>query len=299
MGEWWALGPETRRVELGGGAMLYDASRAGNFSPEWFDPVYWAGLDAIEGAARGRGTTLFVRAPQRRLALRHYRRGGLVAKLARDAYLWLGELRTRPFHEWCLTYHLRRHGLPVPAPVAARYRRRGAFYTGDLITELIDGARPLAARVAESGVPLADWIAVGRCLRRFHDFGACHADLNAHNILFDGAGAVWVIDFDRGALRGRGLWRDANLVRLRRSLLKISDPLPPGHFTDTDWQSLLAGYTAAPLEPPPRLLATTQAGPGPDDDVGGETLPGLRAVAGTGVEPAGVDPGTGSRADAH
>ena len=27
------------------------------------------------------------------------------------------------------------------------------------------------------------WIAIGRCLRRFHDLGVCHADLNAHNIL--------------------------------------------------------------------------------------------------------------------
>jgi len=261
MGEWWALGPETKRVEVGGGAMLYDASRAGNFSPEWFDPVYWAGLDAIEGEARGRGTTLFVRSPQRRLALRHYRRGGLVAKLVRDAYLWLGELRTRPFHEWCLTYHLRRHGLPVPAPVAARYQRRGLFYTGDLITERIDEARSLASRLEESELPIADWITVGRCIRRFHEFGAYHADLNAHNILFDPAGVVWVIDFDRGELRGhRGLWRDANLVRLRRSLLKISDRLPPGHFTETDWQSLLAGYSAAPVTSPAGSGAAAGAG---------------------------------------
>lgn len=250
MGEWWALGPEARRVEVDGGAMLYDASRAGNFGPEWFDPAYWAGAGAIDGEARGRGTTLFVHSAQRRLALRHYRRGGLVAKLVREAYLWLGERRTRPFREWYLTYHLRRHGLPVPAPIAARYRRRGPFYTGDLITERIDDARSLAARVVESGMPFADWIALGRCLRRFHDFGACHADLNAHNVLFDPSGAVWLIDFDRGLLRERGLWCDANLVRLRRSLLKLTDLLPPGHFTDTDWQSLLAGYVAAPAPSP-------------------------------------------------
>jgi 3-deoxy-D-manno-octulosonic acid kinase len=293
MGEWWALGPETRRVELGDGAMLYDASRAGNLSPEWFDPVYWAGLGAIEGEARGRGTTLFVRAPKGQFALRHYRRGGLVAKLVRDAYLWTGEWRTRPFHEWCLTYHLRRHGLPVPAPVAARYRRRGALCTGDLITERIEGARALSGCVAESSLSFTDWIAVGRCIRRFHDFGACHADLNAHNILFDDAGAVWVIDFDRGALRARGLWRDANLVRLRRSLLKISDRLPPGHFTETDWQSLLAGYRAAPLEPPmrPAPAADTAGAASADAGLGTDTTPGLDP----GTDPAS---GTGARPDA-
>jgi 3-deoxy-D-manno-octulosonic acid kinase len=251
MGEEWALGAGAKRVQLDGGAMLYDASRAGNFAPEWFDPVHWAARGAIEGEARGRGTTVFVRAGELRLALRHYRRGGLVGRLVRDAYLWLGERRTRPFAEWRLTHHLHRHGLPVPAPVAARYRRRGATYTGDLLTERIDAARSLAQRLADSGVPLADWIAVGRCIRRFHDFGLCHADLNAHNVLFDGGGAVWLIDFDRGRLRGAGLWRDANLVRLRRSLLKVSDPLPPGHFTETDWQSLLAGYASPATAPAP------------------------------------------------
>ena len=88
----------------------------------------------------------------------------------------------------------------------------------------------VAQRLVDSGLPLEDWIAVGRCIRRFHDFGLCHADLNAHNVMFDGAGAVWLIDFDRGRLRRAGLWRDANLVRLRRSLL-----VPSG------WSSLRCG----------------------------------------------------------
>lgn len=246
MGEEWALGPGAKRVEHGSGAMLYDASRAGNFAPEWFDPVYWAGQGAIEGEARGRGTTVFVRAGSLRLALRHYRRGGLFGKLVRDAYFWRGERHTRPFAEWLLMLRLHRGGLPVPAPIAARYRRSGLAYTGDLITERIEASRSLAQRLLDSSLPLDDWIAVGRCIRRFHDFGLCHADLNAHNVMFDGAGAVWLIDFDRGRLRRAGLWRDANLVRLRRSLLKVTDPLPPGHFTETDWQSLLAGYASAP-----------------------------------------------------
>ena len=36
--------------------------------------------------------------------------------------------------------------------------------------------------------------------------GVDHADLNAHNILLDGRGAVSVIDFDRGRVRERGAW---------------------------------------------------------------------------------------------
>ncbi|MCP5338833.1 MAG: 3-deoxy-D-manno-octulosonic acid kinase [Steroidobacteraceae bacterium] len=249
MGEDGVLGSRAKRVELGSGAMLYDTSRAGNLTPEWFDPLHWAERGAIEGEARGRGTTVFVRDGESQFALRHYRRGGLVGKLVRDAYLWCGEGRVRPFVEWRLIHSLHRAGLPVPAPIAARYRRSGGTYTGDLITARIGAARSLAQRIHAADLPLADWIAVGRCIRRFHDFGLCHADLNAHNVLFDENGTVWLIDFDRGRLRRAGLWRDANLVRLRRSLHKISDPLPPGHFTETDWQSLLAGYAASPLPP--------------------------------------------------
>jgi 3-deoxy-D-manno-octulosonic acid kinase len=70
----------------------------------------------------------------------------------------------------------------------------------------------------------------------------CHADLNAHNVLLGEGEAVHLIDFDRGRLRKPGLWCDANLVRLRRSLEKVTYGLPPERFTEADWHSLLDGY---------------------------------------------------------
>ena len=52
--------------------------------------------------------------------------------------------------------------------------------------------------------------------------GLDHADLNAHNILFDSNGRGWLIDFDRGVLRIPAThWRERNLKRLLRSLLKL------------------------------------------------------------------------------
>jgi hypothetical protein len=70
----------------------------------------------------------------------------------------------------------------------------------------------------------------------------CHPDLNAHNILLVGDDSVYLIDFDRGSLRKPGLWCDSNLVRLRRSLEKITYKLPPEHFSEADWHGLLDGY---------------------------------------------------------
>jgi 3-deoxy-D-manno-octulosonic acid kinase len=248
----WPIGAEVRQKPIRGGAMLYDASRAGNAETEWFDPYWWAERGEVHEPAEGRGAALFIDADSRRLVLRHYRRGGWMASLLHDRYVWQGEPLTRSFLEWNLLYVMHRAGLPVPLPIAASYRRTGRYtYTADLITERIDATGSLAARLHTEPLPLTGWIAIGRCLRRFHDDGIYHADLNAHNVLLDAGEGVWLVDFDRGRLRRPGLWCDGNLVRLRRSLEKIAEPLPPERFTEADWASLLDGY----FTPVPQLSA--------------------------------------------
>jgi 3-deoxy-D-manno-octulosonic acid kinase len=251
----WPLGSEVRRKVVAGGAMLYDASRAGNLSTESFDPVLLARGGHIVGEARGRGTAWFLSVQNHAWVLRHYRRGGLISGLSRDRYWWRGEESTRSFAEWQLTYHLHRAGLPVPAPVAARYRKHGFGYRGDIITERLADVWSLAQALDAAPLSLLTWIAIGRCLRRFHELGVCHADLNAHNILIgqdpsrrsdESQERVYLIDFDRGTLRKPGFWQDANLVRLRRSLEKITWGLPAERFTEDDWHGLLDGYQQPP-----------------------------------------------------
>jgi 3-deoxy-D-manno-octulosonic acid kinase len=245
----WPLGSEVKRRELPGGAMLYDASRVSNLTAAWFDPEHWLSRGELEGVAHGRGAAHLIATGGNHYVLRHYRRGGLVAHLSRDRYWWKGEWRTRPFAEWQLMYHLAQAGLPVPAPVAARYRRLGLTYVGDLITTRLMNCDSLATRLAVEAVPMLGWIAIGRCIRRFHERGVCHADLNAHNVLLGEDDAVYLIDFDRGSLKKPGLWCDSNLVRLRRSLEKVSYGLPPERFTEADWHGLLDGYRiAAPAD---------------------------------------------------
>ncbi len=222
--------------------MLYDASRAGNITIAAFDPSYWRSRGEIEGEGRGRGTVQFIGSQGKQWVLRHYRRGGLLARVSSDRYLWSGEAAARPFAEWQLTYHLHRAGLPVPAPVAARYQQEGLTYRGDIITERVSETISLAEGLKVGALSLLNWIAIGRCIRRFHDLGVCHADLNAHNVLLGRADDVFLVDFDRGSLRKPGLWCDANLVRLRRSLEKVTYALPPDRFTEADWHGLLDGY---------------------------------------------------------
>ena len=250
----WPLGSEVKRRELTGGAMLYDASRVSNLTALWFEPEHWLARGELEDVAHGRGAAHMFCTAGAHFVLRHYRRGGLIAHLSRDRYWWRGEWRTRPYAEWQLMYHIAQAGLPVPAPIAARYRRSGPTYTGDLITARLMDCESLAARLAHEALPLLHWIAIGRCIRRFHDGGVCHADLNAHNILIGAAEAVWLIDFDRARLKQPGLWCDNNLVRLRRSLEKVTYAVPPERFTEADWHGLLDGY---------RVGAAASAAPAP------------------------------------
>ena len=239
----WALGPEVKRGALAGGAMLYDASRSGNVTADWFSPGYWQARGEVEGIAYGvKGPAHFIRSAEgRRYVLRHYRRGGLLARLSPDRYLWHGEDSTRPFAEWQLTYSLHRAGLPVPAPVAARYVRDGSSYSGDILTERLTTVGSLAECLRRGALSVLTWISIGRSIRRFHDFGVCHADLNARNILLSEE-EIYLVDFDRCTLRGAGLWRDGNLVRLRRSLEKVTWSLPHDRFGEADWHGLLDGY---------------------------------------------------------
>jgi 3-deoxy-D-manno-octulosonic acid kinase len=246
----WALGSEVKHAALPGGAMLYDASRVSNVSANWFDPQYWDERGALEGVARGRGAAYYINSDGRHLVLRHYRRGGWAAHVSRDRYYWQGPSESRPFAEWQLTYRLHRAGLPVPAPVAARYRRDGLTYTGDIITERLATVGSLVECLFTGALSILTWIAIGRCIRRFHDLGVCHADLNAHNVLLNEDAKVFLIDFDRCQLRRPGWWRDSNLVRLRRSLEKVTYRLPPERFGEADWNGLLDGYRQSADDPP-------------------------------------------------
>jgi 3-deoxy-D-manno-octulosonic acid kinase len=242
MNEAAAVGEEAL-ARIAGGAMLYDASCLGQPDAAVFDPTHWQARGALHATRGGRGTVAFVRTPRGDAwVLRHYRRGGLVARLFDDGYVWTGEERTRSFAEWRLLRRLRALGLPVPQPVAARYERRGLTYHADLITVQLPARRTLAAALADAPLPAASWLAIGRCIGRLHAHGVQHADLNAHNLLLgDDDRAIYVLDFDRGRIRRRGAWEQRVLLRLERSLRKVTGELPGDRFGDEQWRAVLAG----------------------------------------------------------
>jgi 3-deoxy-D-manno-octulosonic acid kinase len=214
------------RIAVPGGALLYDPRISGDDAAALFDRERWQRLGAIEQARGARGSISFIDSGEREYVLRRYLRGGLVAKLSRERYVWLGEERTRAFRELRLLGRLRDLGLPVPAPVAARYLRQGPTYSAELVTERLPGSRSLAEAWLQDPTIPPDWEAVGGALRLFHDRGVQHADLNANNIMLGEAGQVWLLDFDRGRIREPGAWYRKPLERLARSLAKVSRGTP-------------------------------------------------------------------------
>lgn len=239
-----------RQQITGDGAILFDSARvaqAGAFEPAWFEPDYWRSRGLAADESGGRGGVTYVRTPQAGKegdwVLRHYRRGGMVARVMGDRYLWNGVEQTRSFAEFRLLAALTARGLDVPCPVAARYRRSGVQYRADLITLQIADVQTLAQHLARRAIDAAMAGRVGTAIARLHAAGAYHADLNAHNVLLD-ARKVWVIDFDRGELRTpQRDWQLANLARLRRSLVKLGAAgQGEAAFEHEVWQPLMTAY---------------------------------------------------------
>jgi 3-deoxy-D-manno-octulosonic acid kinase len=247
-----------RRIAIAQGAFLIDPVRTGELlhsaGESLFDPEYWRARDELTAADRGRGSAWFVGPARQPWVLRHYRRGGAVARISTDRYAWAGEARVRSFAEYRLLALLHRRGLPVPAPVGARYLRRGLAYRCDLITQRIEAAQPMSALLLAGALSDTHWRAIGAAVAALHGAGADHPDLNAHNVLIGADGAIRVIDFDRGRLRKPGgarqpAWASRNLDRLRRSLAKIAGESAQRRVLPDQWALLKAGYESRAQRP--------------------------------------------------
>ncbi len=225
--------------------MLYDALLAGHADETLFDLDRWQREGEVERQPGGRGSIVYLRDRDRRWVLRRYRRGGAVARLLDDRYLFTGADRTRAFREWRLLRELVARGLPAPRPVAARYRRERLVYRAELMTVELPSRLTLTQALAAGPLDAERWNDVGRCIGAFHAHGVRHADLNAHNIVIGHDRDVYLLDFDRGRIVARGAWEAAVLARLERSLVKVTLALPADRFGATQWQQLLAGCEGA------------------------------------------------------
>jgi len=226
--------------------IVYDADCIEQVGPQLFDADAWHHKGAVVGVAEGRGSTLLLDTDFGPAVLRECLRGGWPARISHKHYLFTGFGRSRPLAEFNMLTGLQALGLPVPHPLAAQCVREGIIYTGSLLSRRIMDVVPLADLLGDTDPGSDLWRATGDCIRRFHDQGVVHADLNARNILIRNHETVYLIDFDRAKIRkgARGSFKD-NLSRLRRSLEKVWPAGAPGRLEDC-WASLLEAYAMVP-----------------------------------------------------
>lgn len=233
----------TSDLRLNGTVIRYDNSLLDPMQPRLFDTDWLESNSYLQGSTRGRSQAHFLTYANRDMVLRHFHRGGLIARLNRDRYLRSGMERSRAFREFDLLSWMRARDLPVPRPMAARYIPSGLIYRADIITERIPATRPLEEVLRAATLPAHVWSTIGATIRKLHEHHVFHSDLNCRNILIDCDDRAWLIDFDKCDRRTPGPWMQHNLDRLERSLRKESGKSPGLRWSAEDWTNLLLGYS--------------------------------------------------------
>ncbi len=197
---------------------LLDALIASGFSP---DGRHRAGgkpemADAVEAGREPLGLLDVAGVP---CLARRFSHGGLARALTGRRF----KDPARPFEELALSEALRERRVPTPRVLAARaVRVRPVGFELTLVSERIPdsmdlghllGAVRRGERSAEELCRAID--AAGQLVRRLHDAGCVHADLQPANILLlEGRWEeAWILDLDRSRLRGDGGLPEASRVR--------------------------------------------------------------------------------------
>lgn len=231
-----------------------------NIAYDWFEPKELAKKGLIKHVMTGRAKVFFFSSPSesfesstevskdtRLFALRHYYRGGLIAKFLRDQFVFTGKARTRSFKELTLLKYMLDEGLKVPKPIAARIIQKGLFYEADIITEVIKNAKELHQILLNNEVSEALWQAIGQSIKKMHTIGVCHDDINVKNVLIQTCEEnqnIYLIDFDKCSRKSDGEWKKENIARFKRSITKQKALHENYYFSHKDWNAFSSGYNS-------------------------------------------------------
>ena len=221
--------------------IIQDTSLLDEVGNEWFDIEWLRNNNLITGHSTGRGTAHFVQHNADEFVLRHYMRGGLMARFSKDRYIWTGLHHTRPWKEWKLTNSLYQQGLPVPRPIAAQVIRNGILYQGNILTQRIPNSLSFYEAIKSGKTSEQLNNAIGKTIRKFHGSNLYHSDLNTKNILISNRKEIFIIDFDKCRIRPGNHWKKRNLNRLDRSIKKLE---PCNNTTKQISQEIRDGYTS-------------------------------------------------------
>lgn len=232
--------------------LVLDRALAGELVPlRLADPVARERLFA-RAPVRGRGAAPSVAVtPAVDMVLRRYQHGGLLGRATGALYLGPGRALSE------LRVAARAESLSAPVPhvlCLVLWPVLGPFWSALIGTREERGARhllELAAQLEPAAERAAFAREVGEAVRRLHDAGVEHRDLQLRNVLAveqpDGRRRIVVIDLDRAVYHARGgvpvHLRAANLGRLTRSVIK--NGLWDRRVGEAEAAALMEGYTGA------------------------------------------------------
>ncbi len=219
------------------------------------DDARAVGLDVPERCVRlvetstprsGRGPVGRVTLPSGvRVVLKKLRRGGATGAIWRDRFLGTRRIAA---NVW-IPIEVARRGIPTASPVCLLVREgpRGLFQAW-LAAEEISEAEDLRGWLARSGADLDPVLAETLVtVRRMHDAGVDHRDLNLGNLLVRKGPARWesfVVDLDRARIRKGPLGfraRQEAIRRIVRSYVKVfGETGPLGGRWESAWYDLYA-----------------------------------------------------------
>lgn len=154
------------------------------------------------------------------VAIKSYSRGGWMRYLIKQRYLKLG--KTRAQIEFELLQVVRNLGINAPEPVS--YAHRGCiFYQAWLVSRAIKHPLSLAllSLKDEKKTRQAMESVIGQISLLIQN-GILHVDLHPGNIVADGAGQIFIVDFDKGQIHhgSREKLRNRYLTRWQRAVTK-------------------------------------------------------------------------------
>jgi serine/threonine protein kinase len=176
------------------------------------------------------------------VAVKHYRRGGLVRWLNKTHYIKTGRLRSQKEYKMLQLAH--RCGIQVPAPVAWA-ARGGLVYRCWLVTEAIPSAITLAQISRTDPTKSIQYTrCVSRQIRRLIQHRILHVDLHPGNIVIGTGGRVVLIDFDRARRYDFSPSALAKRYRIRWQRAVVKHNLPK--FLIAEMEAGLTEATKAP-----------------------------------------------------
>lgn len=173
-----------------------------------------------------------------RLLFKRERRGGLSSHFMPDLYF-----SREPFlRELSLSLMMEAKGL-APRLMARWFLITAGAAEVFTLMQPLENAVSLMEILSSGGQGTSHLRAAGELVGRLHALGVYHGDLNAGNILIDGSGRAWGIDWRHSCLfvPFPDDLRLANLLRLERSIVKTLSA-SGARLAEDGWEALALGY---------------------------------------------------------